>query len=112
MRVRLSGVNHRPHLDAAVQAAPRRPALRLEREVLASGEVALRGFAARRRDDQLVRPEKAVTGAADRNPEDVEDGRVEPPRSRKVAHDQLDVVDQPAAVKLVHFHANLLFAVP
>ena len=41
-----------------------------------------------------------------------EDGFVEAPARFEVAHDELNVVDQPAAVEFLCFHGVLLVAVP
>src|SRR5690606_14541549 len=56
-----------------VEAVDHGPALGLERQVMAPGQLPLRGFAVRRRDEQLVRPEVIVSGAADRQAEGLED---------------------------------------
>ncbi len=79
---------------------------RLEGEVMAPGEHARGRFAVRSGDEQFVGPEKAVAGSAHGNAEHVEHGAVERLAGGQVAHDQLDVVDQAAAVQLHGFHAQ------
>ena len=52
------------------------PITRLESEVMPAGQGSLRRPAVRRRNEQLVRPEKSVARAADGDPEHIEDGLI------------------------------------
>ena len=61
----------------AVERVHRRPVRRLEGEVHAASQLALRVPAIRGGDEQLVRPEKARPGPTDRDPEDLQDCCVE-----------------------------------
>src|SRR5690606_28002434 len=81
----------------------------LEREVMTTGQLSLRGFAVYRRDEQLVRPEIAFAGAADRHAERLEDGGVEALRGGEIPHDQLNVIDQASPVQLLRFHSVTSF---
>ncbi len=85
-----------------------RPVLRLKRQVRAAGQVPLRGDAVGGGDKQLVRPEVVLGRTAHGHVRCVEHGRVEPAAGGEVAHDELDVVDQPASVDFLRFHAVLL----
>lgn len=79
---------------------------RLKRQMMAAGQPALRGFAVARRNEQLVRPEESRTRTARRNPQDVEDGRIEPLRGGKIGDHELDVVDQAAAMEFLRLHGD------
>src|SRR5690606_22862496 len=61
----------------------------LEREVMAPRENAAGGNAIRRRDEKLVGPEVALSGAPDGDAEDIEHGLVEAPAGVQVAHNEL-----------------------
>jgi hypothetical protein len=76
--------------------------------VVASGELALGGFAARGRDEQLVGPEIVLAAAGHGDLQYPEDRAVEGSGGCEILHDQLDVVDQAAAVEFVGRHAALL----
>jgi hypothetical protein len=80
-------------------------------QVMAPGRGALRSFAVGRRDEQLVRPEKPITGTTNGNIQNIEDGCIKRLGSGKVAQYQLDVIDQSSAVKFLRFHAVLLLIV-
>src|SRR5690606_16379649 len=76
----------------------------LERQVMAAGGHPGGGRAVGARDHELVGPEEARTLAPDGDLEGSEDGRVEGPARIQVLHDDLQVVDEAAAVQRVHFH--------
>src|SRR5262245_54051173 len=65
-----ASVGHR----GAVEGVDHRPVLRLERDVVAPGELALHLLAVARSDVELVGPEVALVRASDRNLQDLEDG--------------------------------------
>ena len=78
---------------------------RLEGKVMASGELAERRRAVCGRHEQFVRPEIVGFLPADRHIEHFEDRAVEFAARLQVSDDQLDMVDQAAAMQLLRFHA-------
>ena len=89
-----------------MEAVHHRAILRLERQVVATGQLAVCSLAVGSGDEQLVGPEVVVGLAAYRHAQHVEHGAVESPAGLQVAHDQLDVVDQAATVQFVRFHIS------
>src|SRR3546814_1370462 len=68
------------------------------------GQLAQRRFAVLGRHEQFVIPEIIAKLAAERNAEHVEDRVVECATGLDVGDDQLDMIDQPAAMQQLRFH--------
>ncbi len=81
--------------------------LRLEGQVVAPGQPALRGRPLGAGHEQFVGPEEPFVPAADRHLQHRQHGGVEAVAGLEIAHHQLDVVDQAAAVKFHGFHRSL-----
>src|SRR5690606_31712227 len=79
----------------------------LEGEMVATGQLARRRLAVGGRDEQLVDPEMVVALAAEGQLQNLEQGLVEAAAGLDVAHDQLDMVDQAAAMQGLDFHRRL-----
>src|SRR5690348_11553677 len=81
------------------------PVLALESQVHAAGQLAHGRFALARGDEELVRPEVIVRFAADRNLQHLEHRLVKTLARGDVLHDELDVIDESAAMQ---FHGGTL----
>ncbi|MNT74011.1 hypothetical protein D3C72_2127790 [compost metagenome] len=71
---------------------------------MAPGQLALRGLAVRRGNEQFVGPETSVSGAAHRHLQRIEHRLIEPLAGGQIAHDQLDVIDQAATMDFIGLH--------
>lgn len=78
--------------------------LRLEGEVMATGQCAERCRAVDGSDKQLVSPEVTLTRAADWHIEGGQYGPVKALAGGQVFHHQLEMVDQPTPMQCVRFH--------
>ncbi len=81
--------------------------LSLECEVNTARQLAQRGFALRRRDVEFVRPDMVVAFTAERNLQQVEDRAIELLARLDIPDDELDVIDQAAAMQFLRFHGCL-----
>lgn len=73
--------------------------LRLESKMRAAGQLTLRGLTFLAGDKEFVEPKIVRAFATQGNAESVERRRVEPLARRKIAHDQLYVIDHAATVQ-------------
>lgn len=75
--------------------------------MVAAGQFPERRFAVRAGNEEFVRPEVGVGAAADRHADNRQHGLIKTPAGREIAHDELEVIDQPAAMQFLCFHWSL-----
>src|SRR6187402_2570313 len=81
-------------------------AARLKRQMDSTGQMSLCGAALLSRNEQLIGPKIIGTRAANRDLQAGEDGFVEALAGGQVAHHELNVINQPATIKLLSFHMS------
>lgn len=83
-------------------------ARRLKREMSAARERSRRGWAREVGDEEFVRPEEAGSLTSQRDTERFEDRSVKALAALEVGNNQLQVIDEPPAMKFVRFHRRCL----